>query len=59
MYSTTRGTECSGCSTWRRRCSSSLVFTAYPLIQMVWMSFHNWSMIEPPKWVGVANFVKA
>ena len=26
---------------------------------MVWMSFHNWSIIEPPRWVGVANFVKA
>ena len=35
------------------------MFTAYPLIQMVWMSFHNWSIIEPAKWVGVANFVKA
>ena len=33
--------------------------TAYPLIQMVWMSFHNWSIIEPARWVGVANFVKA
>src|SRR5262249_34320711 len=35
------------------------LFTAYPLIQMVWMSFHNWSIIEPPKWVGFGNFVKA
>ena len=35
-----------------------LVFTAFPLSQMVWMSFHNWSLIEPPKWVGLANFVK-
>jgi multiple sugar transport system permease protein len=34
------------------------VFTAFPLSQMVWMSFHNWSLLEPPKWVGVANFVK-
>lgn len=36
-----------------------LVFTAYPLTQMVWMSFHNWSIIEPARWVGVANFVRA
>jgi multiple sugar transport system permease protein len=36
-----------------------LIFTAYPLTQMVWMSFHNWSMIEPKKWVGFANFAKA
>ena len=34
-------------------------FTAYPLVQMFWMSFHNWSIIEPKKWVGFANFVKA
>jgi multiple sugar transport system permease protein len=35
------------------------VFTAYPIIQMFWMSFHNWSIIEPPKWVGLANFHRA
>ena len=35
-----------------------LAFTAYPLSQMVWMSFHNWSIIEPARWVGLANFVK-
>jgi multiple sugar transport system permease protein len=36
-----------------------LVFTAYPLSQMIWMSFHSWSLIEPKRWVGVANFVRA
>ena len=36
-----------------------LVFTAFPLSQMIWMSFHSWSLIEPKKWVGTANFVKA
>jgi multiple sugar transport system permease protein len=36
-----------------------LVFTAYPLTQMVWMSFHNWSMIEAPRWIGLGNFVRA
>jgi multiple sugar transport system permease protein len=36
-----------------------LVFTAFPLSQMIWMSFHNWSLIEPKRWVGAANFVKA
>jgi len=36
-----------------------LAFVAYPLIQMVWMSFHNWSIIEPARWVGVANYVRA
>jgi multiple sugar transport system permease protein len=35
------------------------IFTAYPLGQMIWMSFHNWSIIEPARWVGSANYVKA
>jgi multiple sugar transport system permease protein len=35
------------------------VFTAYPFAQMVWMSFHNWSLLEPPRWVGVDNYVRA
>ena len=35
------------------------VFTAYPFVQMIWMSFHNWSLLETKKWVGLANFVKA
>lgn len=34
-------------------------FTAYPFVQMIWMSLHNWSLIEAKKWVGSANFVKA
>jgi multiple sugar transport system permease protein len=36
-----------------------LAFVAYPLIQMVWMSFHNWSIIEPARWIGTANYVRA
>jgi multiple sugar transport system permease protein len=36
-----------------------LAFTAYPLIQMVWLSFNNWSLITPPKYVGVDNFTRA
>ena len=36
-----------------------LAFTAYPLVQMVWMSLHNWSLIAAKKCVGVGNFVKA
>jgi multiple sugar transport system permease protein len=35
------------------------IFTAYPLGQMIWMSFHNWSIIEPARWVGTANYLKA
>ena len=49
----------SGFSIWRRRLPSSLAFTAYPFVQMLWMSLHNWSLIEPPKWVGFGNYVKA
>ncbi len=33
-----------------------LVFTAYPLAQMVAMSFTNWSLITPPRFTGLANF---
>jgi multiple sugar transport system permease protein len=33
-----------------------LVFTAVPLAGMVAMSFTNWSLITPPKFVGLANF---
>jgi multiple sugar transport system permease protein len=36
-----------------------LVFTAYPLCQMVWVSFHSWSLLTPPKFVGISNFTKA
>ncbi|TYB66602.1 sugar ABC transporter permease [Nonomuraea sp. PA05] len=33
-----------------------LVFTAYPLVQMAWMSLHDWSLLSPPKFVGSANY---
>jgi multiple sugar transport system permease protein len=36
-----------------------LAFTAYPLGQMVWMSFHNWSLLTPPRFVGWANYRRA
>jgi multiple sugar transport system permease protein len=36
-----------------------LVFTAYPLAQMVAMSFTNWSLITPPKFTGLTNFQQA
>ena len=58
MYSTTRG-KMLGLLYLAPAVLFVATFTAYPLIQMVWMSFHNWSIIEPAKWVGVANFVKA
>ena len=36
-----------------------LAFTAWPFVQMVWMSLHNWSLIAEKRFVGGANFVKA
>jgi multiple sugar transport system permease protein len=36
-----------------------LAFTAYPFIQLVWVSFHNWSLITPPRFVGTDNFTRA
>jgi multiple sugar transport system permease protein len=36
-----------------------LVFTLFPLSQMIWMSLHNWSLIEAPRWVGFANYIRA
>src|SRR4051812_49903553 len=36
-----------------------LVFTAYPFVQMVWLSFNNWSLITPPRFVGSANYTRA
>jgi multiple sugar transport system permease protein len=36
-----------------------LVFTAYPLIQMILMSFTNWSLITPPRYIGLNNFIRA
>ena len=35
------------------------IFTLYPLGQMVWLSFNSWSLITPPKFVGLGNFIKA
>jgi len=36
-----------------------LAFTAYPLGQMIWMSLHNWSLITPPRYVGLGNYRRA
>ena len=32
-----------------------LAFTAYPLAPMLWMSLHSWSLLTPPRFVGLAN----
>jgi multiple sugar transport system permease protein len=36
-----------------------LAFTAYPLVQMLWVSLHSWSLISPPKYLGLGNFTRA
>ncbi len=36
-----------------------LTFTAYPLGRMIWISLHNWSLITPPKYVGLGNYQRA
>ena len=36
-----------------------LAFTVYPFIRMFWISLNNWSLITPPKYVGLDNFSKA
>ncbi len=36
-----------------------IVFTLLPLLGMIWISFHNWSLITPPKFVGTGNFERA
>lgn len=35
------------------------LFTLVPFLTMIWVSFHNWSLITPPKWVGWRNFERA
>lgn len=36
-----------------------LTFTAYPLVQMAWVSLHDWSLLSPPRFVGAANYERA
>ena len=35
------------------------VFTFYPFIQMLWVSLHSWSLLTPPKYIGLNNFANA
>ena len=34
-------------------------FTAYPLLQMMWLSLNDWTLLTPPEFVGLDNFFKA
>jgi multiple sugar transport system permease protein len=37
---------------------SLLVFTAYPVIAAFYLSFTDYNIVEPPKWIGLENYVK-
>jgi multiple sugar transport system permease protein len=36
-----------------------LAFTLYPLIQMAWMSLHQWPLLGERKFIGLTNFTRA
>ncbi|MFF5292818.1 carbohydrate ABC transporter permease [Paractinoplanes globisporus] len=36
-----------------------LAFTVYPLGRMIWMSLHDWSLITPPRFIGLDNYKQA
>ena len=35
------------------------VFTFYPFVQMLWVSLNSWSLLTPPKYIGLDNFANA
>jgi multiple sugar transport system permease protein len=35
------------------------LFTAYPFAHMVWESFTSWTLIKPPRFIGLSNYVEA
>jgi multiple sugar transport system permease protein len=35
-----------------------LVFTAFPMIYSIYLSFHRWDMLSTPKFIGFDNFVR-
>jgi multiple sugar transport system permease protein len=36
-----------------------IVFVAYPFVQLIIVSQHSWSLITPPRAIGMANFERA
>ncbi len=36
-----------------------VAFTAWPFIQMLWISLNEWSLITPPSYVGLQNYINA
>jgi len=35
-----------------------LLFTAYPMLYSIWLSFQKWDLLTPPKYIGFDNFVR-
>ena len=33
-----------------------ILWTAGPMLYSLWLSFHSWNLVQPPKWVGLGNF---
>jgi multiple sugar transport system permease protein len=36
-----------------------IIFTAWPFLQMAWISLNDWSLITPPTFVGFQNYLDA
>jgi multiple sugar transport system permease protein len=34
------------------------VFTAFPMIYSIWLAFHKWDLLTPPKFIGLDNFTR-
>ncbi len=35
-----------------------VLFTAFPMLYSIWLSFHKWDLLSPARFVGIDNFVK-
>lgn len=36
-----------------------IVFTGFPMLYSMWLSFHKWDLISPAEYVGFSNIIKA
>jgi multiple sugar transport system permease protein len=33
-----------------------LIFIVYPIVSSLWLAFHEWNLLRPPRFIGLANF---
>ncbi len=33
-----------------------ILWTAGPMLYSLWLSFHSWNLVQPPKWIGLGNY---